>query len=135
MVVVRTKYKLVGSWTLKSNVTCHQLGMNLWPHFAAKDHTRKTSMNIFLLLGLIFFFPLALLVGWLVLSSCMGDSVRARVAGVPLNVRHAAYGKTYLRNFGSAVNQGGFEQIEMENMMDPSGEYDERLDDEDEHAG
>jgi len=86
-------------------------------------------MNIFLLLGLIFFLPVTLLIGWLILSSCMGDSVRARVGGAPLNVRHAAYGKTYLRNFGSAVNQGGFEQIEMENMMEPSGEYDERLDD------
>lgn len=92
-------------------------------------------MNIFLLLGLIFFLPLALLVGWLIFSTCMGDSVRARVAGVPLNARHATYGKTYLRNLGSAVNQGGFEQIEMENMMDPSGEYEERFSGDDGYAG
>ena len=84
------------------------------------------NMNIWILLGLIFFLPLALLTAWLILSTCMGDSFRARVAGVPVNVRPANYGKTYARNFGSGLNQGGFEQIELENMMDPEEEFEER---------
>jgi len=83
-------------------------------------------MNIWILLGLIFFLPLALLSAWLILSTCMGDSFRARVAGVPVNVRQANYGKTYARNFGSGLNQSGFEQIELENMMDPEEEFEER---------
>jgi hypothetical protein len=86
-------------------------------------------MNIWILLGLICFLPLALLAAWLILSTCMGDSFRARVAGVPVNVRQANYGKTYARNlpnFGSGLNQGGFEQIELENMMDPEEEFEAR---------
>lgn len=82
-------------------------------------------MNIFLLIALIFFLPLALLIGWLILSTCMGDSVRGRIAGVPVNVRQASYGKTYLRNFGSAVNHGGSEQIELQNMMNPRDDFEE----------
>lgn len=78
-------------------------------------------MNTLILLALIFFLPLTLFIAWLILSTCMGDSIRARIAGVPLNVRHASYGKTYARNFGAAMNQGGVEQIEMENMMAADG--------------
>jgi hypothetical protein len=81
-------------------------------------------MNIYILLGLVFFLPLALLIAWLIFSTCMGDSYRARrVAGVPLTMRNATYGKTYTRNMGSAINQGGFEQIEMENMLDPDEDF------------
>jgi hypothetical protein len=80
-------------------------------------------MNIFLLLSLVFFLPLLLLIAWLIFSTCMGDSYRARVAGVPIHPRHASYGKTYTRNMGSGMNQGGFEQIEMENMLDPEEDF------------
>ena len=89
-------------------------------------YTYSIKMDIWILLGLIFFLPLVLLAGWLILSTCMGDSFRARVAGVPVNVRQANYGKIYARNFGSGLNQGGFEQIELENMMDPEEEFEER---------
>lgn len=76
-------------------------------------------MNIFLILGLILFLPLLLFAAYLLLSSCLGDSFRARISGVPVNIRQTTYGQTYARNIGSATGQGGWEQIEMEDMMEP----------------
>jgi len=77
-------------------------------------------MNIFVLLGFILFLPLVLFAAYLVLSSCLGDSFRARLAGVPVDVQQATYGRTYTRNFGSGAGHGGWEQIEMEDMMEPA---------------
>jgi len=96
-------------------------------------------MNIFLLLGLIFFVPLALFVGkyyaysqtdirrilmellaYLILSSCIGDRLRARTSGATMSIPGISYRRTYARNMASAMNQGGWEQIEMENMLDQS---------------
>lgn len=77
------------------------------------------KMNIFIILGLILFLPLLLFAAYLLLSSCLGDSFRARISGVPVNIRQTTYGQTYARNIGSATGQGGWEQIEMEDMMEP----------------
>lgn len=52
------------------------------------------------------------------LSSCLGDSFRASIAGVSLNPRHADFGRSYARGLGSGTGQAGWEQIEMEEMLD-----------------
>lgn len=73
-------------------------------------------MNIFALLALIFTIPLIFFLAYLILSTCLGDAVRARTAGVPLSVRFATYGRTYGRNMGYMA-QGGWEQMEMQEMV------------------
>ncbi|OJD24275.1 hypothetical protein ACJ73_04367 [Blastomyces percursus] len=53
---------------------------------------------------------------FLALSSCLGDSFRARIAGFSINPREAIYDRSYLRtmtNSGSAMS----EQIELEDML------------------
>ncbi|KAL2006260.1 hypothetical protein VTN00DRAFT_9914 [Thermoascus crustaceus] len=86
-------------------------------------------MNFLLLLGLVFFAPLVLFVAFLALSSCLGDSFRARLAGFAVRPRIDAYDRNYLRtmtNSGSAMS----EQIELENML-REPEYAEEEDDRD----
>ncbi|EKG13504.1 Glutamine amidotransferase type 1 [Macrophomina phaseolina MS6] len=75
-------------------------------------------MDIWIILGLIFFLPLVLFIAWMALSSCLGDSFRASIAGVSLNPRHADFGRSYARGLGSGTGQAGWEQIEMEEMLD-----------------
>lgn len=88
-------------------------------------------MNIFALLGILFFVPIVLFVAYLILSSCLGDRFRASVAGTALTVRQGSYGRTYGRNMGSGMHQGGWENIEMQDMLDEDGPI--HRDDRDEH--
>lgn len=46
--------------------------------------------------------------------------MRARMAGVTVNPRHGSYGRSYARGMPSGAGQGGWEQIEMEDMVDKS---------------
>lgn len=64
---------------------------------------------------------------FLALSSCLGDSFRARLAGFTVRPRIDAYDRNYLRtmtNNGSAMS----EQIELENML-REPEYEEEAED------
>lgn len=74
-------------------------------------------MNVLILLSLLFFIPFVLFLVYLALSSCMGDSFRARVGGITFNPRHASYGRSYARGLRSGAGSGGWEQIEMEDML------------------
>ena len=56
------------------------------------------------------------------LSSCLGDNLRARISGVALDARQGAYGRTFARTMTSGVAQSGWEQIEMEDMLDDDWE-------------
>ncbi|EUC34623.1 hypothetical protein COCVIDRAFT_98788 [Bipolaris victoriae FI3] len=47
----------------------------------------------------------------------MGEGFRARFAGVTFNPRNASFGRNYTRGFGSGAGSGGWEQIEMEDML------------------
>lgn len=80
------------------------------------------KMNVLLLLSLLFFIPLVLLAVFLALSSCMGDSFRASVAGIPVTFRGASFGRQYTRGFGSGAGSAGWEQIEMEDMLGEDSE-------------
>ncbi|OAT04548.1 hypothetical protein BDBG_16277 [Blastomyces gilchristii SLH14081] len=73
-------------------------------------------MNVIWLLSLLFLGPFLLFLAFLVLTSCLGDSFRARIAGFSINPREAIYDRSYLRtmtNSGSAMS----EQIELEDML------------------
>jgi len=74
-------------------------------------------MNVIVLLTLLFFIPLLLFAVFLGLSSCLGDNFRARFSGINVNPRHASFGRSYARGLGSGAGQGGWEQIEMEDML------------------
>jgi hypothetical protein len=89
-----------------------------------QHHVAK--MNVLLLLSLLFFIPIGLLVVFLALSSCMGDSFRASLAGIPVtfNPRNATFGRQYTRGFGSGAGSAGWEQIEMEDMMGEDSDQD-----------
>ena len=67
-------------------------------------------MNVLLLLSLLLFFPFLLFLVFLALSSCLGDSVRARISEI-------SFGRNYRRGLGSGSGAGGWEQIEMEDVL------------------
>ena len=90
-------------------------------------------MNIWITLSLLLFIPFALFIGtsrlhlhlhaltltaYLILSTCLGDRVRARFNGIPLDLNQHSYGRTYAKNLGSNMSQGGWENIEMQDMYD-----------------
>ncbi|KAG8627970.1 hypothetical protein KVT40_003843 [Elsinoe batatas] len=75
-------------------------------------------MHVSVLLGLLLGLPVILLIAWCALSSCLGDSFRAQFGGVTINSRMGSYGRSYARHMTSGAGQGGWEQIEMEDMMD-----------------
>ncbi|KKZ63665.1 hypothetical protein EMCG_02033 [[Emmonsia] crescens] len=81
-------------------------------------------MNVILLLSLLLLGPILLLIAFLALSSCLGDSFRARIAGFSINPREGVYDRSYLRtmtNSSSAMS----EQIELEDMLrDRVDDYD-----------
>ncbi|KAI9665490.1 MAG: hypothetical protein M1831_001632 [Alyxoria varia] len=87
-------------------------------------------MDILILLSLILFVPLALFLGYLVLSSCLGDRLRARtrtsnpVTRWDFITGHGFYGKTYARNLAAGVTGGGWEGIEMDELFEEGHEDD-----------
>lgn len=74
-------------------------------------------MNVFLLLmvGLATFVLLVLVA--FALSSCLGDEIRAAWSGRERYVP-TTFGQQYARSMGHVGNQGGWEHIEMEDLMD-----------------
>jgi len=74
-------------------------------------------MNVILLLILLLGVPFLFFLAFLALSSCLGNDFRARVAGITFNPRHASYGRSYARGLRGGVGSGGWEQIEMEDML------------------
>lgn len=76
-------------------------------------------MNILLLLSLLFCIPLLFFVVYLAISCCLGDDFRGRLSGVSFDPRNAIYGKTYARSMASGSSgQAGWEQIEMQDILD-----------------
>lgn len=104
-------------------------------------------MNVVLLLSLLLLLPFLLFLGmrpphrpnrsvthisgpaYLALSSCMGDGFRASIPGVSINPRHASFGRAYGRTMGSGAGQAGWEQIEMQGMLDDSFALEEEEED------
>ncbi|KIY03916.1 uncharacterized protein Z520_00608 [Fonsecaea multimorphosa CBS 102226] len=59
-------------------------------------------------------------IGFLALSSCLGERFRARVSGFTINPRHGSYDRTYFRTM---TNPGpsSSEHIELETMLNAQG--------------
>ncbi|KAL1311887.1 hypothetical protein AAFC00_001959 [Neodothiora populina] len=81
-------------------------------------------MGAIVVLVLLFLLPIVGLLAWFVLSSCLGDNVRARVAAVDFDPRRGAYGRSYARGIGFGMGPATSEQIEMEDVIAKS--WDER---------
>ena len=79
-------------------------------------------MNIFLLamVGLATF--LILVLALFALSSCLGDEIRAAWSGRERYVP-TTFGQQYARSMGHGGNQAGWEQIEMEDLLDHSDKH------------
>jgi len=77
----------------------------------------RSRMNLFLLLLVLLFTFLALLLAWFVISSCLGDEIRAHLSGRRQTFALTTYGLQYARVMGHGGNQAGWEQIEMEDML------------------
>ena len=92
-------------------------------HFRSTAHsftphsTRRLIMNVFLLLFLLLGVPLIFFLVFLALSSCLGNDFRARVAGITFNPRHASYGNSYGRGLQGGAGTGGWEGIEMDELL------------------
>jgi len=47
------------------------------------------------------------------------------MSGTTVNPRHGSYGRTYARHVATGAGQAGWEQIEMQDMMDRDSDEDE----------
>ncbi|KAK4544965.1 hypothetical protein LTR36_003870 [Oleoguttula mirabilis] len=61
---------------------------------------------------------IVLVLAFFALSSCLGDEIRATWSGHSRTARPTTYGLQYARVMGHGGNQAGWEQIEMEDMLD-----------------
>jgi hypothetical protein len=66
---------------------------------------------------------LVLLLAWFAISSCLGDEIRAQWSGRATRYVPTTFGLQYARMMGHGGNQAGWEQIEMEDMLDKSDEH------------
>ena len=75
-------------------------------------------MNSFLLLVVVLLSFLVLLLAFFALSSCLGDDFRAAWSGRRSGSIPTTFGLQYARMMGHSSGQAGWEQIEMQNMLD-----------------
>ncbi|PQE10195.1 glutamine amidotransferase type 1 protein [Rutstroemia sp. NJR-2017a WRK4] len=54
--------------------------------------------------------------GWMILTSCLGDSTRARISNISFNPRQATFDRNYMRTITSS-GEGTWNQIEMDDML------------------
>ncbi len=75
-------------------------------------------MNLFFLFLILISSFLILLLAWLAISSCLGDEIRAHLSRGSTRTIPTTFGQQYARLMGHGGNQAGWEQIEMEDMLD-----------------
>ena len=81
------------------------------------------AMNTFLILMIFLLWFIVLLLAWFAISSCLGDEIRAQWSGRARNAIPTTFGLQYARVMGHGGNQAGWEQIEMEDMLDKHEEH------------
>lgn len=79
-------------------------------------------MDLFLPLVIVLLSFVVLLLAWFAISSCLGDEIRSHLAGRSLRNVPTTFGQQYARMMGSS-NHAGWEQIEMQDMMDRSDDH------------
>ncbi|KAK4900092.1 hypothetical protein LTR27_002855 [Elasticomyces elasticus] len=75
-------------------------------------------MNWFRVLLVLLLCFLILVLVFFALSSCLGDEIRAAWSGRSTSVVPTTYGMQYARMMGQSGQHAGWEQIEMEDMLD-----------------
>lgn len=80
-------------------------------------------MNTFLILIILLLSFVVLLLAWFAISSCLGDDIRALLSGRSRNTMATTFGLQYARMMGHGGSQAGWEQIEMEDMLDKDDEH------------
>lgn len=80
-------------------------------------------MNSFIVLLVLLLSFLILILAWFAISSCLGDEIRAQFSGRASTYVPTTFGLQYARLMGHGGNQAGWEQIEMEEMIDKSDEH------------
>lgn len=75
-------------------------------------------MNFLLVFIILIACFVALVLAFFALSSCLGDELRATWSNRSRTSRPTTYGLQYARAMGHGGNQAGWEQIEMEDMLD-----------------
>ena len=81
------------------------------------NSTLLYTMNVIVLLVLLLGVPFIFFLVFLALSSCLGNDFRARVAGITFNPRHASFGNSYGRGLQGGAGTGGWEGIEMDELL------------------
>jgi hypothetical protein len=80
-------------------------------------------MDTFAILLILLVSFLVLVLVWFAISSCLGDEVRAAISSRRRNFVPTTYGLQYARMMGHGGSQTGWEQIEMEDMIDKTDEH------------
>ena len=83
------------------------------------------KMNTFLILIILLVSFVVLLLAWFAISSCLGDEIRQHLSGRSRRTVPTTFGLQYARVMGHGGNQSGWEQIEMEDMIDKNGDHSE----------
>jgi hypothetical protein len=75
-------------------------------------------MNSFLLLMIVLFSFAVLILAFFALSSCLGDELRAAWSGRSTSAMPTTYSLQYARMMSQSHGHAGWEQIEMQDMLD-----------------
>lgn len=76
-------------------------------------------------LMVFFIILLSLILAFFALSSCLGDDFRTWLTGRDRNAPATTFGLQYARLMSHGASQGGWEQIEMEDMLNKTSDHEE----------
>jgi len=79
-------------------------------------------MDVFLVFVIVLLAFIVSTLAWFAISSCLGDEIRAQISNRTEHMVPTTFGQQYARIMGNS-NQAGWEQIEMEDMLDKSDEH------------
>lgn len=109
----------------QATITVPFAALSLFLRYSLSCLTSKQAitMNSFLIPMILLLSFLVLLLAWFAISSCLGDEIRAQWSGRATRYVPTTFGLQYARMMGHGGNQAGWEQIEMEDMLDKSDEH------------
>ncbi|TKA76279.1 hypothetical protein B0A55_01833 [Friedmanniomyces simplex] len=106
--------------TVGSNIFLLTLCMGIFL-VSTGEHSDRGSVNVVeigFMLGSSLLLTAAVYLAFFALSSCLGDEIRAAWSGRSMTNMPTTYGLQYARIMGQSGQQAGWEQIEMEDMLD-----------------
>lgn len=78
------------------------------------------SLYALLIIAVVF---IVLLLAWFAISSCLGDEIRAHLSGRQQERTPTTFGLQYARMVGQSGNTAGWEQIELQDMLDTTDDH------------